>query len=68
VTGGRDSSFQQMQVVAISSPTCPEWHWCIMNDAGEIVEESQAGFPSIAAAVAAGKDRLTSMDAADVRR
>jgi len=39
-----------------------------MNYGGEIVEESQASFPSIAAAVAAGKDRLMSMDAVDVRR
>ena len=57
-----------MQVVAISSPRRPEWHWRITNYAGEVVEESQASFPSIAAAVAAGKDRLVSMDASDVRR
>jgi hypothetical protein len=57
-----------MQVVAISSPGVPEWHWRIMNYAGEVIEESQAGYPSIAAAVAAGKTRLTSIDAADVRR
>ena len=54
---------EQMQVVAISSPRCPEWHWRIMNYAGEVVEESQAGFLSIAAAVAAGKDRLKSRSA-----
>jgi hypothetical protein len=52
-----------MQVAAISSPRSPEWRWRIMNYGGEIVEESQAGFPSIAAAVAAGKERLMSMDA-----
>jgi hypothetical protein len=57
-----------MQVVAISSPRNPEWHWRIVNYGGEIVEESQGGFPSIAAAVAAGKERLTSMDALDTRR
>jgi hypothetical protein len=57
-----------MQVVAISSPRHPEWHWRIMNYAGEVIEESQGGFPSIAAAVAAGKVRLTSMDALDLRR
>jgi hypothetical protein len=57
-----------MQVVAISSPRNPEWHWRIMNYGGEVIEESQAGFPSIAAAVAAGKERLMSMDAVDVRR
>jgi hypothetical protein len=57
-----------MQVVAISSPRHPEWHWRIMNYAGEIVEESQTGFASISAAVAAGKERLTSMDSIDLRR
>jgi hypothetical protein len=57
-----------MQVVAISSPRNPEWHWRIMNYGGDIVEESQAGFPSIAAAVAAGKERLMSMDRLEGRR
>ena len=57
-----------MQVVAISSPRHPEWHWRIVNYAGEIVEESQIGFASISAAVAAGKERLTSMDSIDLRR
>jgi hypothetical protein len=38
-----------------------------MNYAGEVIDESQAGFPSIAAAVAAGKDRLTKTDASNVR-
>jgi len=57
-----------MQVVAISSPRNPEWRWRIMNYGGETVEESQAGFPSIAAAVAAGKERLMSMEAVDGRR
>jgi len=57
-----------MQVVAISSPRHPEWHWRIMNYAGETIEESQTGFPSISAAVAAGKERLLSMDAFDVRK
>ena len=57
-----------MQVVAISSPRHPEWHWRIVNYAGEVVEESQTGFASISAAVAAGKERLTSMAALDARR
>ncbi|HJZ77003.1 MAG TPA: hypothetical protein VKE51_34970 [Vicinamibacterales bacterium] len=57
-----------MHVVAISSPRNPEWRWRIMNYGGEVVEESQAGFPSIAAAVAAGKERLMSMEAVDVQR
>lgn len=57
-----------MQVVAISSPRNPEWRWRIMNYGGEIIEESQAGYPSISAAVAAGKERLITMDAVDGRR
>jgi hypothetical protein len=62
-----DEEAGPMQVVAISSPRCPEWHWRIMNYAGEVIEESQAGFPCIAAAVAAGKDRLRNADGSDVR-
>jgi len=57
-----------MQVVAISTPRNPEWRWRIMNYGGEVIEESQAGFSSIAAAVAAGTERLKSIDAVDVRR
>lgn len=38
------------------------------EDGGEIVEESQASFLSIAAAVAAGKERLMSMDAVELQR
>ena len=52
-----------MHVSAISSPRNPEWRWRITNYGGEVIEESQAGFPSIAAAVAAGKERLLRMDA-----
>jgi len=40
-----------MQVTAISSPRYPEWRWRISDYAGETVEESHVGFPSIAAAV-----------------
>jgi len=57
-----------MQVVAISTPGNPEWYWRILNYGGEIVEESQGSFPSIAAAVAAGKERLIRIDALDARR
>jgi hypothetical protein len=57
-----------MQVVAISTPRNPDWRWRIMNYGGEIIEESQTGFPSIAAAVAAGIERLMSRDAVDLRR
>ena len=50
-----------MQVTAISTPRYPEWRWRITGYAGETVEESHAGFPTIAAAVAAGTERLVSM-------
>ena len=55
----------QMQVTAISTPRYPEWRWRITNYGGETVEESQQGFPTIAAAVAAGQERLVSMSEID---
>ena len=54
-----------MQVTAISTPRYPEWRWRITNYGGETIEESQRGFPTIAAAVAAGKERLVSMSEID---
>ena len=54
-----------MQVTAISTPRYPEWRWRITDYAGETVEESQPGFPSIAAAVAAGTERLVTMNVVD---
>jgi hypothetical protein len=54
-----------MQVTAISTPRFPQWRWRISDYAGETVEESQVGFPSIAAAVAAGAERLLSMSVID---
>ena len=54
-----------MQVTAISSPRYPEWRWRISDYAGATVEESHVGFPSIAAAVAAGTKRLVSMNVVD---
>ena len=50
-----------MQVTAISTPRYPEWRWRITNYGGETIEESRIGFASIAAAVAAGQERLVSM-------
>jgi hypothetical protein len=55
----------QMQVTAISTPRYPEWRWRITDYGGETVEESQRGFATIAAAVAAGRERLMSMSAID---
>jgi hypothetical protein len=54
-----------MQVTAISTPRYPQWRWRITSYGGETVEESQLGFPTIAAAVAAGKERLVSMSEID---
>ena len=54
-----------MQVTAISSPRYPEWRWRISDYAGETVEESHVGFSSIAAAVAAGTERLVSLNVVD---
>lgn len=47
-----------MQVVAFSTPRNPHWRWRIVNYAGEVVEESNETFPSIASAVAQGTKRL----------
>ena len=54
-----------MQVVAVSTPRYPEWRWRITDYAGATLEESHIGFPSIAAAVAAGTERLTTMNTVD---
>jgi hypothetical protein len=54
-----------MQVTAISTPRFPAWRWRISDYSGVTVEESQIGFPSIAAAVAAGTERLVSMSVID---
>lgn len=51
-----------MQVTAFSTPAHPEWRWRICNYAGEMVEESHGGFPSIAAAVATGMQRLSQIN------
>ena len=54
-----------MQVVAFSSPTDPEWRWRILDYSGAIVEESRDRFPTISAAVAAGTARLVRMNVVD---
>jgi len=54
-----------LQVTAISTPRAPEWRWRISDYAGRTVEESDVGFPTIAAAVAAGTERLLSMNVID---
>jgi hypothetical protein len=54
-----------MHVVAVSTPREPRWRWRIVNHAGDIIEESHHGFPSIAMAVTDGKRRLAQIDATD---
>lgn len=54
-----------MNVVAISTPSAPDWRWRIVNYAGEMVEESYGTFPSIASAVADGAIRLRARDDRD---
>jgi hypothetical protein len=49
-----------MNVVAFSTPRRPDWHWRIVNYGGETIEESSAGFTTIALAVAEGNARLQS--------
>jgi len=52
-----------MQVSAISNPRYPGWRWRITGYDGQVLEESHDKFPTISAAVTAGTERLTSMNA-----
>jgi hypothetical protein len=54
-----------MQIVAFSTPASPAWRWRIVNDAGEIVEESRETFPSIPTALAQGAKLLAQMNIVD---
>ena len=54
-----------MQVTAISTPSHPGWRWRITDYSGATVEESEVDFSTIATAVAAGRERLSSMDVMD---
>jgi hypothetical protein len=47
-----------MNVLAVSTPDQPDWHWRIVNYDGQTIEESYTGFPTIAAAVTEGNKRL----------
>ena len=55
-----------MNVVAFSTPSCPDWRWRIVDYAGLMIEESSSTFPSIASAVADGHVRLRARDDRDV--
>jgi hypothetical protein len=54
-----------MQVTAFSTPSRPDWRWRIVNYAGEVIEESQAAFRTIAAAIAEGTKRLAQLNITD---
>jgi hypothetical protein len=54
-----------MQVTAFATPAAPDWRWRIVNYAGEIIEESRETFPTIAAAVARGTERLVKLNIVD---
>ena len=47
-----------MQVIAFSTPTSSDWRWRIVNYGGEMLEESRGEYPTIAAAVVQGRERL----------
>ena len=49
-----------MQVIAFSTPTCPDWRWRIVNYAGEVIEESQSTFRTIATGGATSAPTLSS--------
>jgi hypothetical protein len=54
-----------MQVIAFTTATRPQWRWRIVDYAGATVEESSNVFPTIAAAVAVGAERLQKLDTVD---
>jgi hypothetical protein len=54
-----------MQVIAFTTSTRPQWRWRIVDYAGAMVEESSNVFPTIAAAVGAGAERLQKLDTVD---
>lgn len=56
-----------MQVTAFSTPNRPEWRWRICDYAGAMLEESYVSFPTIAAAVAQGTERLGQINLEQVK-
>jgi hypothetical protein len=54
-----------MQVAAFATPRDRGWRWRIVNYAGEVIEESNDSFATIAAAVAKGTARLVKLDVVD---
>ena len=47
-----------MQVLAFSTHSTPQWRWRIINHDGEMIEESRLAFPTIAAAISEGGNRM----------
>jgi hypothetical protein len=54
-----------MQVAAFAKENDRGWRWRIVNYAGEVIEESNDIFVSIAAAVAQGSARLVTLNVVD---
>ena len=54
-----------MHVMAFSTPARPDWRWRIVNNAGEVIEESKSTFGTIATAVAEGTRRLGQLNLTD---
>ena len=54
-----------MNVLAFTAELPRDWRWRIVNQAGEVVQESSSTFPTIAAALAAGKQQLLQMHVVD---
>jgi hypothetical protein len=54
-----------MDVTAFSTPNRPDWRWRIVTYAGEMVEESREGFPTIRLAVTEGTKRMKAMNVVD---
>ena len=50
-----------VQVMAVSSPDRPEWRWRIVDYNGQLVEESDLTFRTIAGALEEGGRRLAHM-------
>ena len=57
-----------MQVLAFSTTASGRWRWRIVNYGGEMIEESQEQYPTIAEAVTQGTGRLTEMNVQDISR
>lgn len=57
-----------MQIVAVCTPRDPAWRWRIVDDSGDMLEESSLTFPSIDSAVEDGRGRLHEREKEDVAR